>query len=98
MTIPTRTCVACRQRRDKRSLIRLVSDGGAVTVDAAARKPGRGAYVCPDASCLDIALRRGGGGLHRALRQRASVDEVALRSQFEQVAAAPIPQQPEVSA
>ena len=30
------------------------------------RGPGRGAYVCPDESCIDRALR--GGGLRRALR------------------------------
>lgn len=49
---PQRTCVACRNSGDKRSLVRLVRlSGGGVVVDGHGRLPGRGAYLCPSAEC-----------------------------------------------
>jgi len=57
---PTRTCIGCRRVRPKRELARLVRGrDGRVTVDERSRGPGRGAYVCRDAECVDKALRAG---------------------------------------
>ncbi|MBE7009349.1 MAG: YlxR family protein [Ruminococcaceae bacterium] len=56
--IPQRQCVGCREMKDKRELIRVVkSPEGAISLDFGGRKPGRGAYVCPDAECLKKARR-----------------------------------------
>ena len=56
--IPQRQCVGCREMKDKRELIRVVkSPEGAISLDFGGRKPGRGAYVCPDAECLRRARR-----------------------------------------
>lgn len=64
---PERTCVGCRRRRPKHALLRLVRAAtGAVTVDARAAQPGRGAYVCVDAACVERALKP--GRLAHALR------------------------------
>ena len=38
---------------------------GEVVVDPTGRLPGRGAYVCHDTDCLDIAIKK--GALTRAL-------------------------------
>ncbi len=72
---PIRMCVACRRRRPKQELVRLVRtvqrpDGPAcdTIVDRRGRLPGRGAYVCPEAGCLDASTRRGGASVRRALR------------------------------
>ena len=67
--IPQRTCIACRQIREKRKLIRLVctADGIAV-VDMSAKKPGRGAYLCPKKDCWEIALKK--NRLEHALRTK----------------------------
>ena len=71
--IPQRTCVACRQARDKKDLIRLVrSDDGVVEVDPSARKPGRGAYLCSLKGCWEIGLKR--NCLEHALRTKLSSD------------------------
>ena len=71
---PERTCVACRVSRPKGSLIRVGrTTEGAIQVGAAA--PGRGAYVCPDAACIEGAVRR--GGLQRALRGRIGARDLA---------------------
>ena len=57
---PTRTCIGCRRVRPQRELARLVRGrDGRVIVDERGRAPGRGAYVCRDAECVDKALRAG---------------------------------------
>ena len=55
---PIRTCLGCRRRRPKSEMRRLVRrTDGRVDTDGAAS--GRGAYVCPDAECLERALKPG---------------------------------------
>lgn len=64
--LPQRMCVACRQSGAKRELIRIVRDGlGRVSVDPTGRRNGRGAYLCHDRHCWELALRR--HALERAL-------------------------------
>ncbi|RIH82301.1 hypothetical protein Mlute_02537 [Meiothermus luteus] len=46
--IPIRQCVACRTRRPKRELLRIVLGEAGPVIDPTGRRPGRGAYVCPD--------------------------------------------------
>lgn len=73
---PERTCVACRGRSPKRDLIRVARrPDGSVSVDAASREPGRGAYVHRELDCIDRAIGR--GGLERALRTRIGEGEAA---------------------
>ncbi len=56
--VPERQCVACRQMRPKRELIRVVrTPGGEVRVDATGKVSGRGAYVCPAGDCAEVAVR-----------------------------------------
>jgi hypothetical protein len=56
--VPQRQCVACRQMRPKRELVRVVrTPAGEVRVDATGKVSGRGAYVCPVQACVDGALR-----------------------------------------
>jgi predicted RNA-binding protein YlxR (DUF448 family) len=65
--IPQRTCVACRQVRSKRELIRIVRiSEGHVEIDETGKKSGRGAYLCRLAPCWEIALEK--GALGRALK------------------------------
>ena len=56
--IPQRQCVGCRTMKDKKALIRVVrSPEGEVSLDFHGKKPGRGAYVCPDPDCLKKARK-----------------------------------------
>ena len=65
--IPQRTCVACRQVKAKRELIRLVRVAdGTVEVDTGGKKEGRGAYLCPEPECWTLGLQR--GRIERTLR------------------------------
>jgi uncharacterized protein len=55
---PTRTCVGCKERAVKSSLLRLVAVGDDIQPDPQARLPGRGAYMHPSEACLELARRR----------------------------------------
>jgi uncharacterized protein len=58
--VPQRTCIACKQVRPKRELLRIVrTPQGHVELDATGKKSGRGAYLCAKRSCWDLALRKG---------------------------------------
>ena len=60
------TDVGCRERKEKRELIRVVrSPEGGISLDFKGKKPGRGAYLCPDPECLKRA--RKSRALERAL-------------------------------
>lgn len=61
-----RTCIGCKERTIKSSLLRLVVVGDEIVPDPSARLPGRGAYVHPSQACLDLAQRR--KAFSRALR------------------------------
>ena len=64
--IPQRTCVACRQVKSKREMIRLVrTPEGRLIVDETGKHNGRGAYLCRQSACWEVAL--GGQQLSRAL-------------------------------
>jgi uncharacterized protein len=64
---PIRTCVGCGVKASKGRLTRLVlGRGGLIEVDPFRTLPGRGGYVCFDASCrAGLATNR---RLGRALR------------------------------
>ena len=56
--IPQRTCMACQAKKDKRELVRIVrSPEGEISVDLTGKKPGRGAYICPDLECLNKVVK-----------------------------------------
>ena len=56
--IPQRQCMGCRERKNKRDMIRVVrSPEGAVSLDFGGKLNGRGAYLCPNPECLKRAIR-----------------------------------------
>ena len=56
--LPQRQWVGCRERKEKRELIRVVrSPEGGISLDFKGKKPGRGAYLCPNSECLKKAIR-----------------------------------------
>ena len=56
--IPQRQCMGCRERKAKKELIRVVRmTDGAVSLDFSGKLNGRGAYICPDAACLQKARK-----------------------------------------
>ena len=57
--VPLRTCVACRETKSKRELLRVVrTPDGHVVLDATGKKSGRGAYLCARLSCWETAIKK----------------------------------------
>ncbi len=58
---PIRTCLACRRRRPQRELRRLAlertPETWKVIFDDKRRLGGRGAWLCPEAGCLALAVK-----------------------------------------
>ena len=56
--IPLRMCTGCGEMKPKKELVRVVkSPEGEISLDLTGRRPGRGAYVCPDPKCLAAARK-----------------------------------------
>jgi predicted RNA-binding protein YlxR (DUF448 family) len=79
--VPQRTCIACRQIKEKKALIRLVrAENGAAEVDISGRKTGRGAYLCPNKVCWELVLKK--NRLEYALRTKLSDDNRQILTEY----------------
>jgi uncharacterized protein len=89
--VPMRSCVGCRERAAKSDLLRLavvVVDGIAhVVPDPRGQRPGRGASLHPDLTCLDLAERR--RVFPKAFRLPGPLVATAVREHLEAAAAKP---------
>ena len=62
-------------------MIRLVrDDDGGARMDISGKKPGRGAYICPDRACFELVLKK--NRLEYALRTKLSADDRQALLQF----------------
>jgi predicted RNA-binding protein YlxR (DUF448 family) len=75
---PVRTCVGCRARADRSSLLRVVVRDFELVVDTSAVLPGRGAWLHPQIQCYQLAVKRRAFG--RALRNSGNLDTAALEN------------------
>lgn len=65
--IPSRICVGCKQAKEKQSMIRVVKNAEqGISLDETGRMNGRGAYICKNTACLELALKS--KGLERSLK------------------------------
>ena len=66
-----RMCVACREMKPKKELIRVVrTPEGEIVADETGRKNGRGAYLCRAEACFNKAVKT--RALERALEHPLS--------------------------
>lgn len=74
--IPLRQCLGCREMKPKSELIRVVrAPDGEISLDFRGKKPGRGAYLCPDGACLAKAKK--GRAIERAFSAPVSPEVYA---------------------
>ena len=53
-----RTCIACRQEKEKKQMLRIVRDkDGNIKLDFTGKASGRGAYICDDPACIEKCVR-----------------------------------------
>lgn len=62
--IPMRMCVACREMKPKKELVRIVraatedkTEKPKILIDRSGKMNGRGAYLCASGACLEKAQR-----------------------------------------
>ena len=81
--IPQRTCIGCGETHNKKEMVRIVrSPEGEVSLDRSGKKPGRGAYICPNTECLAKAQKS--KGLERSFKAPVPKDVYeALLAQLE---------------
>jgi uncharacterized protein len=92
--VPQRTCVACKQVRPKRELIRIVrTPDGHIVLDETGKKAGRGAYLCAKRSCWEPAVRKGRLE-HEFELTLLPEDRAALEAYIETLPAEPAPAAP----
>ena len=55
---PQRTCIGCREKKEKKDLIRIVKNkDGEISLDRTGKANGRGAYICDNIECLEKAIK-----------------------------------------
>lgn len=56
--IPIRKCLGCGENKEKKHLIRIVkTPEKKIVVDSTGKVNGRGAYICNNYKCLEIAYK-----------------------------------------
>jgi predicted RNA-binding protein YlxR (DUF448 family) len=83
--VPTRTCTGCSLSSDKRQFVRVVrTPEGHVEMDPTGKANGRGAYLCADPDCFEMARKR--RRLDSALRVALQDDDYTrLKRDFDEV-------------
>ncbi len=70
--VPMRMCIACREMKPKKELIRIVKNDAGITIDYKGKVNGRGAYICNDEACLRKCIKS--RALNRAYKTEISED------------------------
>lgn len=77
-----RMCVACREMKDKKNLVRIVKNKeGEIFVDSTGKKNGRGAYICRDKACFEKLKKQ--KSLNRAFK--CNIDENVIIALEEEI-------------
>ena len=51
--IPLRMCIACRELKEKKAMLRIVKNQeGEIFLDFSSKASGRGAYICDNPDCI----------------------------------------------
>lgn len=75
--VPLRQCVGCGEMKSKKEMIRILkTENEGIVVDAAGRKNGRGAYICPSPECMKKAVKS--RGLDRSFKMAVPGDVYEL--------------------
>ena len=54
---PMRTCIACRECKPKKELLRIVKNDFGFALDKTGKLNGRGAYICKSKECFDLLMK-----------------------------------------
>ena len=55
---PLRRCIACNNQKEKQELLRIIRNPQKeLEIDLTGKKNGRGAYICKNEECLNLAKK-----------------------------------------
>lgn len=73
---PQRQCVSCKERKDKKDLLRIVvMPDGSLVYDPTGKLPGRGSYLCRNRDCIMQELKKA-SKLSKGLRRPVTKEEM----------------------
>lgn len=75
--VKSRRCVACNEYHNGKEMLRVIKKkDGKVIFDKSGKADGRGAYVCKNAECLELAIKSRGfdRSLHAEVPQEVITD------------------------
>lgn len=83
--VPIRSCIVCRQQKDKKDLLRIVrSPNGDIAIDESGKANGRGAYVCRCGDCMSGLIKK--RALNKAFKAQIDVGVyAALAAEYERL-------------
>ena len=85
--VPLRQCIGCGGRKNKKEMMRILkATDGTISLDVTGKKNGRGAYICTQRECLQLARKN--KGLERSFKM--SIPEEVyenLNKEFEDIEA-----------
>lgn len=55
--MPVRCCMACKKRKEKNELIRIVSKNNKAVIDYSQKENTRGMYICKDKNCISSMIK-----------------------------------------
>ncbi|MCR5654507.1 MAG: YlxR family protein [Lachnospiraceae bacterium] len=71
--IPVRQCIGCGEMKEKKGMLRIVRNAdGIFTIDGKGKINGRGAYICKDPNCFEMALKK--RGLERSFKGKVPAE------------------------
>ncbi len=71
--VPERRCIACMKLSPKRELLRIIATDSGLKADPGGKMNGRGAYICRNMDCLELALKK--NAFSRNLRKEIGREE-----------------------
>ena len=80
--IPMRTCIACKECKPKKELIRIVKTDEGFKFDKTGKLNGRGTYICNDSKCRELLFKN--KLLNKTFKCNVSSDEYnSLKDSYE---------------
>ena len=80
--VPVRKCIACRQIKPQKELLRVAAGREGLVFDPERKLPGRGCYVCREEACIKTAFEK--NCFARTFKKRIPPEQLAaLRENIE---------------
>lgn len=73
--VPERMCMACKSKKPKNYLIRVVGKDNVFNIDYSGKMEGRGAYICKNNACIERCLKQ--KMLHKTFKTNVANDVYA---------------------